>query len=1141
MSANIAPRRRRRNPLTCAINGMQNPLGDVSHGMPPGTMSHKNAVEAQHYAQKIAGFVGDETNLPGWAENYISRARRDLGDVGHYLSHQERRMQMLATPDEMLAVIPMPMPMPESNPGLGLVGGIILVAAVAGVGLWALSRSGQVVPVTPTTPTAQPNWMTLKGADLFPPGDEMTPAQVLLVGKIMQLDAEAVKPMLELRSAEEKAQGFDLIRETFNADMNDQDRIAVMNAIQRMVATQRMFTAVLIAEKGKAPSPENLGMVFLQITGVDPAAMKVTGNAISAVATPNIAPLPGAPGADTSWTFDLDAMAGLFQFGPQSARPDEPEAAVEIEPLQPWAVDGTGATGAMYQSDAGVFNPRNFLPEWRTLRDKGEQFGDGSDGVRELVDSWLLSREPGSDFVPSRLFLIGMTRRRDATQAKGVAVFEVTGAVPQQRTVNVKLIGPEGLRRVVGSVAIQGVPYDRFGGAVLVRSSNFGENRPLPPPPGPISGTEGNPYGNMYSHYSGGAMRNADTRCPQGQVPKTCYDAQGLIDPFRFCGCVPAKGPDRLSDDIKDPFKSRRVPTQVRTVRRINPPLQGFGAPAATAMGLQRAAFMRSMTASTNPSGDQAAALAYDRYWKNVGSWMRASIRNYIDQNCSKFMWGAPEHSFAELEGRIIYGPALKGSSSDYGLVASPLYDGVFPGKPWDKHVEAWASWVKRKMDCRDRPGKSFTRSFTSWLREVVESAPARGLPSRPPTESARPSYPSLPSPSQQICVTTSDGRRFCRTDVKKVPMTTTRNPAIVEGSSVRVAGVEGRPATEMRNEIGRFMHQMTNPSALPGPFQFATSNPAYGFGAAGRFAQRIDAFLQRAANPTAYGSSYAQALRRKIGQFDQMLANPTAGYGMIPASGFARSVGQWETMTRNPGVAPAHQRSVIMQGESSMPAAFGMPAAAQQAMMMAGGTQAMANPMGPVHQERQMFVQGMTGMPPAFGMPAATQQAMTMSGPVQVQNPGFGPVGSERRMFAQGQAQMPPAFGMPAAAQQAMMQADASRAVHPRVNPYGMRGAAIEQQVLAQHRNPAYGYQAARVADQIARRQLQSNPSAAVVNPSGPLGTRRDRFAGERSARVNAARLRNPGACCDACAEGKPCTGCASPNPGCGCSLMKA
>jgi hypothetical protein len=142
-----------------------------------------------------------------------------------------------------------------------------------------------------------------------------------------------------------------------------------------------------------------------------------------------------------------------------------------------------------------------------------------------------------------------------------------------------------------------------------------------------------------------------------------------------------------------------------------------------------------------NSTGRPAAGTSeYDRYWASKVEWLSQDINFAIDGNCSKLMYGAPEYGDA-LERRIIYGPPLNGSSADYGLVASPLYGGVFPGKAQYEHLKAWASWTKRKMLCKDRAGNSFTNYFARLLQNVVEAAPPKpfaGLPTPKPRPGAR-------------------------------------------------------------------------------------------------------------------------------------------------------------------------------------------------------------------------------------------------------------------------------------------------------------------------------------------------------------------------------------------------------------------
>jgi hypothetical protein len=65
------------------------PVGDLTHGMPPGAMSHKNAHEIQQYAAWLAQNVGPQSSLPGWAEHKLSQARTHIGDVKHYVAHEE--------------------------------------------------------------------------------------------------------------------------------------------------------------------------------------------------------------------------------------------------------------------------------------------------------------------------------------------------------------------------------------------------------------------------------------------------------------------------------------------------------------------------------------------------------------------------------------------------------------------------------------------------------------------------------------------------------------------------------------------------------------------------------------------------------------------------------------------------------------------------------------------------------------------------------------------------------------------------------------------------------------------------------------------------------------------------------------------
>ena len=352
----------------------------------------------------------------------------------------------------------------------------------------------------------------------------------------------------------------------------------------------------------------------------------------------------------------------------------------------------------------------------------------------------------------------------------------------------------------------------------------------------------------------------------------------------------------------------------------------------------------------------------------------------------------------------------------------------------------------------------------------------------------------------------------------------------------IMVRGQGGGPATRTSKRIAMFGQAMANPSALPGPFHFATQNPGgYGYPSAQAFAQRVTGFMSAARNPTYYGQSYANMLQGKIRAFDGLLANPkVTGYGLGEASRFASSVGQWERRTMNPAYGNVGQEhSVMHAGVASLPAG-------------------------------------------AYGFPAARAQAVVSEmGAARFSNPAYGNVGQERRMQHRGVAQMPQAFGTPAAQKQAVV-FDSDRV---RRNPYGYRAARMFAEEAIRELNPfkGYGYRAAAAFRGDVAREL--NPSAVVVNPgekkppkggcpkgtlwdgdkcvpplvSGddplaglswrpgrkPLGLRRRRFSGQR-ARMTAARFRNPGACCDACAEGKACTGCAIPNPGCGCGQKR-
>ena len=58
--------------------------------------------------------------------------------------------------------------------------------------------------------------------------------------------------------------------------------------------------------------------------------------------------------------------------------------------------------------------------------------------------------------------------------------------------------------------------------------------------------------------------RNPESKCPAGQRPKPCPPTDGVVDPFKFCGCEPATGPnDTITSDLKDPF-GRPLPGSMR-------------------------------------------------------------------------------------------------------------------------------------------------------------------------------------------------------------------------------------------------------------------------------------------------------------------------------------------------------------------------------------------------------------------------------------------------------------------------------------------------------------------------------------------------------------------------------------------------
>lgn len=70
--------RKRRAPVKAAFAG----------SYPPGYNARKNAVEIGQISTRIAAMVSNQSQLPGWVEDYLAVARANLDQIHSYLAYE---------------------------------------------------------------------------------------------------------------------------------------------------------------------------------------------------------------------------------------------------------------------------------------------------------------------------------------------------------------------------------------------------------------------------------------------------------------------------------------------------------------------------------------------------------------------------------------------------------------------------------------------------------------------------------------------------------------------------------------------------------------------------------------------------------------------------------------------------------------------------------------------------------------------------------------------------------------------------------------------------------------------------------------------------------------------------------------------
>jgi len=267
---------------------------------------------------------------------------------------------------------------------------------------------------------------------------------------------------------------------------------------QMREAKEPVATFAGVRQKDVPLSVSNMGTLLVNVTGIDVAGKKVAGTVVGSSATPNITGVPGTNGIPPEVTLDLASVSGFFAFRagtipdqPDPERPDIPDPTpdqpqIPLKDPRAWATEGAGIDLNMQRVPGGLLDPATLLPQIGSgsLTEFSTGFQQGTGAVDDLLNLWMDARDEAPGTV--NVYLVAMTRRDDASDAKALATFQVVGADPSRGVARVVLVLPPAL-----AAGRQGIVYEFpvsvFGGGIAVTSERgFAPvgPRPLPPIPG---------------------------------------------------------------------------------------------------------------------------------------------------------------------------------------------------------------------------------------------------------------------------------------------------------------------------------------------------------------------------------------------------------------------------------------------------------------------------------------------------------------------------------------------------------------------------------------------------------------------------------------------------------------------------------
>lgn len=360
-------------------------------------------------------------------------------------------------------------------------------AALVGVGLWAATRKPTKKKSTSTTKAA--NWEIVKP-------DALSAA----VKADDKLKAVQQKQGIDSMLAWSAAVGLPATTTWTMGPMTAKPADAAAYTAEFSTkfesmkqAAQPVVTVLTVAEKGKPLSETNVGNLSVQVGSVDTVKQMFSGKVIKAVATPNITGVP------TDVTAPVVDAGGFFfpkpkttpSGGDEIPDPGENKPNIALKDPLPWATEGAGIDLSTLGQPGGGLDPATLVPMIASgvVTDANVIFEQGPTAAEDLLNVWLDANEPapGSSPMPSTLvYLVAMTRRDDASDARGLATFQVVGADPERGVARVILVMPPALAAGREGIVYE-FPISVFGGGIAIQSeSGFGPvgPRPLPPRPG---------------------------------------------------------------------------------------------------------------------------------------------------------------------------------------------------------------------------------------------------------------------------------------------------------------------------------------------------------------------------------------------------------------------------------------------------------------------------------------------------------------------------------------------------------------------------------------------------------------------------------------------------------------------------------